>query len=104
VAGGVGVLGFATFAIFGAMAGSTYNDLQSVCHGGPCPSSKADEISSGKTQQAVANVGLAIGIVGLAAGGTMFVLSLGHKSSETSAAPAAALLVSPTGVGARVRF
>jgi hypothetical protein len=33
-------------------------------------------ISTGKSQQAIANAGLGIGIVGLAAGATLFVLSL----------------------------
>jgi hypothetical protein len=108
VAGGVGVIGLATFAIFGAMAGSTYNDLQSACGSGPCPSSKADEISSGKTQQVVANVGLGVGIVGLAAGGTLFVLSLKkHAPEQALSAPAvrsAALVVSPSSVGVRGTF
>jgi hypothetical protein len=112
VAGGVGVIGLATFAIFGAMAGSTYSDLQSACGGGPCPPSKADEISSGKTQQVVANVGLGVGIVGLAAGGTLFVLSLKKSAPEQPAAsgllPAlaarASLVVSPFGAMVRGSF
>ena len=49
------------------MARSTYNDSNSACHGGPCPSDKDGEISSGKTQQTVANVALAVGVVGAAA-------------------------------------
>jgi hypothetical protein len=95
VAGGVGAAGIATFAIFGAMAHSTYDDLQSACAGGPCPPSKSDEISSGKTKQTVANVGLAIGIVGAAAGATLFVLSLKRDTT----APNAALIVAPAWVG-----
>lgn len=95
VAGGVGVAGLATFAIFGAMASSTYNDLQSSCSGGACPPSKSGEISSGKTQQVVANVGLALGLVGAAAGGTMFVLSMPKKAP----APSAALVVGPAWIG-----
>jgi hypothetical protein len=97
VAGGVGVAGLATFAIFGAVAGSTYGDLQSGCAGGTCPPSKAGEIASGKTQQTVANVGLAVGLVGAAAGGFIFYLSLPGKAD----APAAALVVGPTWLGLR---
>jgi hypothetical protein len=95
VAGGVGVAGIATFALFGTMAHSDYNDLQTACGAGPCPSSKADEIASGKSKQTIANVGLAVGIVGVAAGSTLFVLSL--KKSTTS--PSAALMVGPTWLG-----
>jgi hypothetical protein len=89
VAGGVGVAGLATFAIAGALAGSSYGDLQSSCGGGACPPSKSGEIASGKTQQTVANVGLALGLVGAAAGGVLFYLSIPRKTD----APAAALLV-----------
>ncbi len=95
VAGGVAVAGLATFAISGAMASSTYSDLQSSCKGGACPSSKSGEISSGKTQQLVANVGLAVGLVGAAAGGTLFVLSMPKKT----AGPSAALVVGPAWLG-----
>ncbi len=95
VAGGVGVAGIATFALFGAMAHSSYDDLQTACGSGPCPASKADEISSGKTKQTIANVGLAFGIAGLAAGTTLFVISLKKGAPSSSAA----VLVSPTWVG-----
>jgi hypothetical protein len=96
VAGGAGVAGLAAFAIFGLMARSNYDDLSRACAGGPCPPDKADEISAGRTNQGIANVGLAVGIAGVAAGTTMFVLSL----KKTPAANAA-LLVGPTWVGVR---
>jgi hypothetical protein len=97
VAGGVGVAGLVTFAITGAMAHSTYNDLNSACHGGPCPPDKDGEISSGKTQQTVANVTLAVGIAGVAAGATLFVLSLPKGAPASSAAVVGA----PGAVGLR---
>ncbi len=95
VAGGVGVAGLATLAIFGLMSNSTYSDLQSACppsHGG-CPASagKQSEISNGQTQQTVANVGLVFGIVGAAAGVTLFVLSMPPKAPVANAA----LVVAP---------
>jgi hypothetical protein len=95
VAGGVGAAGIATFALFGALAHSAYDDLQTACGTGPCPPAKADEISSGKTKQTIANVGLAFGIVGVAAGTTLFVLSLGRGP----ASPSAAFIVSPAWMG-----
>jgi hypothetical protein len=91
----VGVAGLATFGIFAAMAKSTYDDLNTACHGGPCPASKNSEISSGKTQQTVANVALGVGIVGVALGVTLFVVSMPKSTAESGAA----LVVTPTGVG-----
>ena len=95
VAAGVGAAGIATFAVFGALAHSTYDDLQNACGAGPCPASRADEISSGRTRQTIANVGLAVGLVGVGAGATLFVLSL--KTGTASAG--AALVVSPAWMG-----
>jgi hypothetical protein len=97
VAGGVGIAGLATFAIFGALSHSTYSDLEGACGSGPCPADKAGEVSSGRGQETVANVGLAIGLLGAAGGATLFVLSL-----KKDAPPAgAALVVSPTWIGVR---
>jgi hypothetical protein len=97
VAAGVGAAGLATFAIFGALAHSTYGDLQGVCGAGPCPASKADEVSSGRRQQTIANIGLAVGVIGVAAGATMFVLSIKKDDPKTGAA----VVLSPTWIGVR---
>jgi hypothetical protein len=97
VAGGVGVAGLVTFGIAGIMARSTYNDLNGACSGGPCPSDKTGEISSGKTQQTIANVGLVVGIAGVAAGGTLFVLSLPKSTPGATTG----LVVSPGWMGVR---
>jgi hypothetical protein len=95
IVGGVGV---ATFAVFGLMTNATYDDLQSQCHG-PCPAGVGgSEISKGKTQQTVADVGLAVGLVGAAAAVTLFVLSLPTKSDIV------ALVAGPTWMGARGEF
>jgi hypothetical protein len=96
VSGGVGAVGLVTFVIAGIAAHSTYNDLNSTCHGGACPPDKSGEISSGRTQQVVANVALTLGLVGVAAGTTLFVLSMPKKSS-----PSAALVMSPGWMGLR---
>jgi hypothetical protein len=94
VAGGVGAAGLVTFGIFAVMAKSTYDDLNTACNGGPCPASKNGEISSGKTQQTVANIGLGVGIVGVAVGATLFVLSMPKSTPDSGAA----LVVTPTGL------
>ena len=80
------------------MANSNYSDLQNACHPATaCPSGKSGEIDSGKTDQLIANIGLGVGIVGVAAGATLFVLSLGGKT-----APAATgLVIGPSFVGLR---
>jgi len=101
VAGGVGAAGLIVFGIFGAMEKSTYSGLQSSCPGGVCPPDKASDISSGKTDQLVANVALGVGIAGVAAGATLFVLSLGGSSSTSTPAASTSLIVSPNFIGLR---
>jgi len=97
VAGGVGVVGLLVFTIFGLQANSSASDLRSSCPNGACPPSKADEISSGKTQQTIANVGLVFGVLGAAAGATLFVLSMPKKEEP----PRAAIVVAPAWIGVR---
>ncbi|MEZ4308674.1 MAG: hypothetical protein R3F14_11570 [Polyangiaceae bacterium] len=79
-AGGVGVAGFAMFAISGGLASATYDSLDQKCTAGSgtrtCPADAQSQIDEGKTQKDLANVGLVIGAAGLAAGVTMFVLSI----------------------------
>ncbi len=97
IAAGVGAAGLATFAIFGAMAHSTYSDLQGACGAGPCPANKDDEISSGRGKQTIANVGLAVGALGVATGATLFVLSIKKDAPKTGAA----VVLSPAWIGVR---
>ena len=99
-AGGVGAVGLVVFAIEGANASSTYDNLKNNCRV-PCPS-MADQISSGKTAQTIANVSLAVGLVGIAAGVTLFVFSLPHKKeARREPAPTTSLVFSPGFVGVR---
>jgi hypothetical protein len=95
VAGGVGVVGLTTAAIFGAMATSTYGDLNGACGGGPCPQSRAGEISSGKMQQTLADVGLAAGVLGVGVAVPLFLLS----TKAGSAQPTVGLAITPGWVG-----
>lgn len=99
VAGGVGVVGLATFVIFGALEKSSYNQLQDACHGGPCPPDKADEISTGKSRQTIANIGLVAGLVGAGAGAVLFVVS--GSSSKPATSARASVVVGPSFVGLR---
>jgi hypothetical protein len=97
VAGGVGAAGLITFAVFGTMAKSTYDDLNGACPNGACPPDKAGAISSGKSQETIANVGLAVGVVGLGAAAGLYFLSM-PKSTPGSRT---GLVVAPGWIGAR---
>ena len=94
VAAGVGVAGLAAFTVFGLISNSTYSDLQGACHPS-CPD-KHSEISSGKTDQTVANVGLVVGLVGAATFATLMVVSLPRKASTMGST---GLVVAPGYIG-----
>ena len=99
-AGGIGVLGLATFGVFGVLSNKTYSDLESACGAGPCPPGHDDEVSRGKTQQTIANVGLVVGAVGLATGVTLFVLSSGKDKGGAQVG----LVTAPGGAAIRGAF
>jgi hypothetical protein len=105
VAGGVGAVGLLTFVVAGLAANSTYSDLEAACPNGRCPPGQADAVSTGRTQQTVANIGLVFGVLGLAAGTTLFVLSMPKKdAAPPSTAPSAAVRVGPAGAVVQWRF
>lgn len=82
---GLGVAGFVTLAVAGSMADSKYQTVYDACGGVRCVDAKsADEISSGKTLETVANIGLGVGIVG-ALGGAAMVVFGGPKEVPVSA-------------------
>lgn len=82
VAGGVGVAGLATFAVFGLMNKSKFDDLESSCTNGSCGPGRQDDIDAGRRYQTIANIGLAAGVVGLGVGTTLFLLSGSTKKRE----------------------
>ncbi len=93
----VGVAGFAMFAAEGAASKSTYSSLEKTCgsNGGCGTHDVSSDISKGKSQQTIANVGLGLGIAGVATGTTLIVLGVRKKSS----APQTGLVVGPGYVG-----
>jgi hypothetical protein len=103
VAAGVGVAGLATFAIAGIMSNSTYSDLEATCKG-PCPPELAGDVSSGKTQQTIANIGLVVGAVGVAAAVPLFILSSGKKKADDAPPAEAGFVIGPGYLGVRGRF
>ena len=82
-AAGVGVVGLGVFTVAGLMTRSAYNALQTEC-AGPCPSSRQSDIDAGRHKQIIANVGLGVGLAGVATSAVLFVL--GPKSAATTSA------------------
>lgn len=103
--GGVAVAGLVTFFVAGALANGTYSDLEKACGSGRCPQGHQGDISAGKTQQTVANIGLAVFAVAGAATVTLFVLGRPKASAPTAAsAPPARVTAGPAFVGLQGGF
>lgn len=104
-AGGLGVVGFGVFAVAGSMSNSTFSDLEKNCGAGPCPPEFSNDVSKGRTQQTIANVGLIVGAVGIAAAVPLFIFSLtGKKSAESTGDSTTSLVVGPSYAGVRGHF
>ncbi len=88
VTGGLGVAGFAAFGVFGSQAKARFDDLDSACADGVCPADSQDDIDAGKSAQTFANIGLAVGAVGLAASGTLVYLGHRHRRERSQVAVA----------------
>ncbi len=101
VAGGAAIVGLGLFTVFGIMSNGTYSDLETACPNGPCPPGHAADVSVGKTQQTVANVGLAVFAIGAAAGVTLWVVSSPKSKSQ---GPSARATASPSFVGVQGVF
>jgi hypothetical protein len=99
VAGGAGVAGLLTFGVFGLLNNSSYSSLEDDCPDGRCPPGRNDDIDAGRRYQLIANVGLGVGIAGVAVGTTLFLL--GSKQSER---PQTALRIAPGAVSVESRF
>jgi hypothetical protein len=110
VAGGVGVAGLITFGVFGALNNSKHGKLEDECPGGVCPKELEDDADTGRTYQTIANVGLGVGIVGIAAGTVLFLLSGSEEktarrsSTQAASAPRLNLHVGPRAVSVQGSF
>lgn len=101
VAGGVGALGFLTLTIAGLEAKSTNDSLARECSRGCSDREHLDAIEHGKTMQTLANVGLVVGAVGVAASGTLLFLGF---SGDDASGPSAAITPYGAEVGYRGSF
>jgi hypothetical protein len=85
VSGAVGVAGLAVFGVTGMMAKATFDRLDRECGRAGCSDAgHLGDINRGKSLQAIANIGLVVGAVGIAVGGTMIMVG-GGKSKEARA-------------------
>jgi len=90
VAGGVGLVGMALFAIAGLGAKSAYDKLNTDCGERPCTDeAHRSDIEGGRMLQTAANIGLAAGLTGLGVGATLLVL--GSRSSVEKRGPSASV-------------
>jgi hypothetical protein len=97
VIGGAGVAGLAVFTVTGLMLKSKVNDLETQCPNGCTDADHLGQVDRARTLQTTANVGLVVGVVGVAAGTTLFVLGLGKRGDNSVA-------VSPASGGAMVSY
>ena len=103
IAGGVGIAGLATFGIFGAMSNSKYSELEDACAGDRCDPSREDDIDAGKRFQTIANVGLAVGVIGLGTSAALFIFGSG-SANEPQEAAGLNVSVGPRSIQVRGRF
>jgi len=96
-AGGVGVVGILMFGIAGVSSINTFKRAREKCgKTSPCPPEEQGVVQRGKSEQAIANVGLVMGLAGLAIGGGLFAASFLIKPGpKTESPPAAALSFGP---------
>lgn len=98
IAGGAGVAGLAVFGIFGAMAKSDYDELQTCSP--RCAESERSTADSGKTKQTVANIGLVVGGVGLATAAGILLFAPKKPSNQ----PTVGMSLGPGAVTVQGRF
>jgi hypothetical protein len=80
VAGGIGLAGGGAFAAFGILSTNHYNDLEDACaEDGSCPTDSQKDIDNGKQYQLFANIGLGVGIAGVATSALLFILDAKGK-------------------------
>jgi hypothetical protein len=85
VAGGIGLAGIASFAVFGGLNNSKFRKLEDECINSRCSSELQSEKDQGKTYQTIANVSLAVGLVGIATGTVLLLMSGGDGDPEQEA-------------------
>ncbi len=104
ISAGVGAGGLTVFAVFGLMNQSTYDSLETQCQDGCSGSAVEEKAEDGKTQQTVANVGLVVGAVGIAAAATFLIIEVTSDDEATASAGVSRLGVGPAGASVAGTF
>ena len=91
------------FAVEGSASNTTYDNLKAKCDPLPCSQSFSADIEQGRTQQLLANIGLGVGIAGLAVGATLFAISMKKKPADATQ-PQTTWLIGPGSLGVRGTF
>jgi len=82
--GSVGVVGMLFFAGFGSANVSIHSDLEARCPGNRCPASAEADADRGAAFRTVANVSVAFGAIGLAAGAAFLVPTFFQPNESTA--------------------
>lgn len=104
VAGGVGVVGLATFGVFGLLNNRKYDDLEARCPGGVCPREASEDAETGRQYQTIANVGLGAGALGLVTGAVLFLTAPSRKTEAAFVSPTTRLAVGAGSVSFQGKF
>lgn len=88
VSGGVGIAGLVVGGGAGLLAWSKKGDVDRHCPGEVCDAEGMSALNSGRSAATVANVGVAIGVAGLAGSLLLFALSPGSKDAVQDSARA----------------
>jgi hypothetical protein len=96
---GVGVAGVAVGSIFGVTALGKKASLDDACSGKACPPSEQSDITGLHSSATVSNIGFGVGIVGLAAGTALFLVSRGARGSGQPATAWVTPWFGPGGTG-----
>ena len=98
------MLGLATFGVFGALNNSKFSDLEDQCSNNQCPADLESDADTGRTYQTIANVGLIVGGVGLAAGAVLFLTSDSGSKENSASSTTPVVGVGPGSVMVRGKF
>lgn len=82
---GLGVVGMALFAGFGAANNSKFSDLEEACASGSCPPGSDAEIEDGRTLQTAANGSVIAGSICLAIGAALLIPTFVVSDSKETA-------------------
>lgn len=72
VSAGVGLAGIATWGAFGVQAERRYHRILPACEAGACP---RDQVQEGRRETLISNVGLGVGLAGIAGAGALWIWS-----------------------------